>query len=470
MWYDIEYKSMKKENIKSKKEVKIKDKKSIIKKVVKKPVLKNVIKTITKKSVIKKVVHKNKKDINIKDIKNKKKEEDFVVKDENVKNKNYKIVDLFAGIGGFHIAMNDFGGKCVFASEFNQDSQKVYFENHNILPKGDITLINEKDIPSHDILFAGFPCQPFSKGGQRKGFNDARGTLFFDIVRILKYHKPKYFLLENVANLVSHDNGNTYKVIIDTLDKLGYSVPKNSIILSPNQFGVPVLRKRIYIPGTLKENDNFENKFEFLLKEKTKTKDIYSILDSKFDKQKDLLITEYENKVLEMWDIFYKNIDIKIIGFPIWIDYFKSDINKNKDFPEWKKSIISKNIDLYKRNKTFIDKWIKENDNLKWVKDTHRKFEWQAGENIKSVFEGLIQFRPSGVRVKRPDYFSTLVAINHNQIIGKLKRRPHPEEIKMLQSLGKDFKLPANKNVSLKQLGNAVNVDVVKKILNVMFI
>lgn len=383
--------------------------------------------------------------------------------------KTLKFIDLFAGIGGFHNAMRDFNGECVFSSEWDKECQKVYFKNFGIIPFGDITKINEKDIKKHDVLFAGFPCQPFSKGGQRKGFGDTRGTLFFDIVRILKYHKPKYFLLENVANLVSHDNGNTYKVIIKTLKDLGYSVPNNPIILSPNQFDVPVLRKRIYIPGILKEYGDYSEKFNFLLDKKSKNKlDAYSILNKKYN-NKGLEISDYEKKVIKMWNDFYLSIDIKVIGFPVWSDYFKIDTENLKNLPQWKRDFIIKNIELYNRNKNQIDRWFKKYNNLDWVKETHRKFEWQAGDKIKDIYDTLIQFRPSGVRVKKPDYFSTLVAMNHNQIIGKILRRAHPEELKTLQSLGNDFKLDGDKNVSLKQLGNAVNVKVVKEILKIMF-
>jgi DNA (cytosine-5)-methyltransferase 1 len=258
-------------------------------------------------------------------------------------------------------------------------------------------------------------------------------------------------------------------VIIDTLKKMGYSVPQTPLILSPSQFGVPVLRRRIYIPGVLKEYDNFETKFEHLLKQKhPEDHNAYLILNKKYDRL--LEISDYEKKVIKMWDDFYKIIDIKIIGFPVWSIYFKTNIKDiPTETPRWKKTFILKNIELYQRNKKNIDKWLKKYHYLNWVKDTHKKFEWQAGKHIDGLYDALIQFRPSGVRAKRPNYFSTLVAMNHNQIIGKDLRRAHPEELKHLQSLGSDFKLHKDKNIALKQLGNAVNVEVVKRVLKVMF-
>ena len=130
----------------------------------------------------------------------------------------FKFIDLFAGIGGMRIPFDELGGTCVFTSEFDKFAQQTYEANFGELPSGDITLIDEEDIPPHDLLVAGFPCQAFSHAGLKKGFEDTRGTLFYDIARILKHHKPKAFLLENVKGLKSHDGGNTLKTIIKVLN------------------------------------------------------------------------------------------------------------------------------------------------------------------------------------------------------------------------------------------------------------
>ncbi|MFK7982615.1 MAG: DNA cytosine methyltransferase [Saprospiraceae bacterium] len=161
----------------------------------------------------------------------------------------YKFIDLFAGIGGMRLAFERNGGECVFSSEWDKYSQKTYSKNFGEIPAGDITQIEAKDIPNHNILIGGFPCQPFSTIGKREGFEHAtQGTLFFDIVRILQEKKPEAFLLENVAGLVSHNKGDTYKQIIKTLKKeLGYSV--DARILNSADFGVPQHRRRIYIIG-----------------------------------------------------------------------------------------------------------------------------------------------------------------------------------------------------------------------------
>lgn len=158
---------------------------------------------------------------------------------------NLKYIDLFAGIGGFHYALSSMGAECVFASEWDKFAAQTYFENFKIKPKGDITQINEIEIPSHDILCGGFPCQAFSISGKQKGFEDIRGTLFFEIARIVKYHQPKVLFLENVKNLSQHDNGNTLNTILETLEKLSYNV--FSKVLNASNFGLPQNRERIYI-------------------------------------------------------------------------------------------------------------------------------------------------------------------------------------------------------------------------------
>jgi DNA (cytosine-5)-methyltransferase 1 len=156
----------------------------------------------------------------------------------------YKFIDLFAGIGGFHYALTSYGAKCVFASEWDKHASKVYENNFNVTPFGDITKISETDIPEHDIICGGFPCQAFSVSGKQKGFQDTRGTLFFDILRIADYHKPKLLFLENVKNIQAHDGGNTIKVIIDNLDQLGYKVFYK--LLNTSNYGLPQNRERVY--------------------------------------------------------------------------------------------------------------------------------------------------------------------------------------------------------------------------------
>jgi DNA (cytosine-5)-methyltransferase 1 len=161
--------------------------------------------------------------------------------------KKLKIIDLFAGIGGIRLGFEKIGAECVFSSEWDKHAQDMYEENYGERPVGDINDVKPKDIPDHDFLLAGFPCQPFSIAGKQLGFADTRGTLFFNIEKILEEKKPYGFLLENVSRLVTHDKGRTFKVIIDKLESLGYTVYYK--VLNTIDYGLPQLRKRIYIVG-----------------------------------------------------------------------------------------------------------------------------------------------------------------------------------------------------------------------------
>lgn len=164
-------------------------------------------------------------------------------------------IDLFAGIGAFRIALESFGAKCVFSSEIDSHCQDTYELNHGDRPHGDIKQVNASDIPRHDVVVGGFPCQSFSISGDMKGFNDERGQLFFDIIRIVKHHKPSMILLENVANLATHDRGNTIKVIKSQLIDMGYHVGFE--VLNASDFGVPHSRERIYISAFLDREPHF---------------------------------------------------------------------------------------------------------------------------------------------------------------------------------------------------------------------
>lgn len=160
----------------------------------------------------------------------------------------FKFIDLFAGVGGMRLGFEAAGGECVFTSEWDKDCQKTYEANFGELPDGDITKVDERDIPDFDVLLAGFPCQPFSSIGQRQGFkHETQGTLFYDVLRIIQHKEPKAFLLENVVGLLNHDKGNTFKIIEKNLKAEGYILHHK--VLDSSDYGVPQVRKRIYIIG-----------------------------------------------------------------------------------------------------------------------------------------------------------------------------------------------------------------------------
>lgn len=381
---------------------------------------------------------------------------------------NFKFIDLFAGIGGFHQAMVQLGGECVLASEIDKYAIETYEENYHINSQINICDLKVEDVPEHDVLCAGFPCQAFSKAGKQEGFDDeTRGTLFFEIERILKHHHPKYIILENVRNLASHDKGRTWKTIEEHLHKAGYRLTPKPLIVSPHHFGTPQLRERVVILG-IYDPENVDDPLMIDLGKFQRKNDnsIYSILeegevDAKYN------ISEYEEKVLTMWDEFYQGIDLKVIGFPVWFEWFKKEAPD--DFKPWKKEFVRKNNELYQRNKEFIDSWIVKWDNLEWCTPTQKKFEWQAGETIDSIWEGLIQFRPSGVRVKTPTCFPALVAMVQIPIIGKYKRRLTVEEAARLQDFPENFIPNEIDQQAYKQFGNAVNVEVIKRCAKKLF-
>lgn len=384
---------------------------------------------------------------------------------------HFRFIDLFAGIGGFHQAMHNLGGECVFASEIDKYAIETYKVNYGIDAGINIRDVHEEDIPEHEVLCAGFPCQAFSKAGYQKGFEDeTRGTLFFEIVRILKYHRTPYIILENVRNLTSHDHGNTWRVIKSALHELGYIITEEPIIISPHQLGVPQLRERVVILGVHKslgiKNLN--------IKLPDKSKDDINFLTSgileKTEVNKKYYISSHEEKVLTCWNEFIKGIQEKVIGFPIWSDEFGQTYNyRDLGYADWKVKFIQKNRQLYENNKEFIDSWLRKWNNLEDFTMTEKKFEWQCGKDCSSVWEALIQFRPSGVRVKRPSVFPALVAMVQIPIIGSVKRRLTPREAARLQSFPDNFICNPNDRQAYKQFGNAVNVQVIQYMAEQLF-
>lgn len=223
-----------------------------------------------------------------------------------VSNPKFNFIDLFAGIGGIRIPFMELGGKCVFSSEWDASACCTYTGNFGEVPFGDITKIDASFIPKHDILLAGFPCQAFSIMGKMRGFEDTRETMFFEVARILAYHHPKAILLENVKQLVGHDKGKTFKVILETLASLGYYVKWK--VLNALDFGLPQKRERVIIVGFLDKAASNAFNFEF---EKVPY-DLSSILDSNQDVDSNLIasdmIREKRKKSVIGKNVFYPSI------------------------------------------------------------------------------------------------------------------------------------------------------------------
>ena len=391
---------------------------------------------------------------------------------------NFKYIDLFCGIGGFHQAMENLGGDCVYACDIDADCRKTYYSNYKIEPDSDITKIEAKDIPVHDVLCAGFPCQAFSKAGKRLGFADeTKGTLFFDICRILQFHKPKYALLENVRNLASHDHGNTWKIIHDSLVDLGYNVIDEPVIFSPHYIGIPQHRERVFIM-CVRKDIGYLPPFYFNIDKIPKCSiDDILLNDEDIPDIKKYRLTEDKIEWINLWNEFIQNIKCdKLPSFPIWADCLcpieNSPFYKEWDtLPRWQQTFVIKNSQLWQDNKGFIDTWLqKAKKNINFF-GSKAKFEWQAGPDDKNpnVWEHIMQIRPSGLRVKPGTYFPALVAITQTSIVGKRKRFLTPRECARLQSFPDSFNYDPKNPQAYKQFGNSINVGLVELFARYMF-
>ena len=407
---------------------------------------------------------------------------------------SFKFVDLFAGIGGFHAALASLGGTCVYASEIDKEASEIYLRNWGQRPKGDITkLANDEvmDVPSHDVLVGGFPCQPFSKSGLQKGMEEVRGTLFWNIAKIIEVHRPSLVLLENVRNLAGPRHIHEWNVIIHTLRELGYRVSDDPLIVSPHQIhpnfgGRPQVRERVFIAATKIPEGSAKFNSRPVVPDLNKvTKDWnpgewnlskhlpLERLTSK-EKKAEVALNESEIRWIEAWDDFVITMRKKLNeqplpGFPIWVDDWAhlDDLQIPYGTPKWKETFMRKNSEFYTKHQRVLDAWIKrtkiKDENL--FPPSRRKLEWQA-QDTKTLRETIMHFRPSGIRAKKPTYVPALVAITQTSIIGKQNRRLSVREASRLQGLPDWFDFVGQPNsASYKQLGNGVNVGVVYNVL-----
>ncbi len=406
---------------------------------------------------------------------------------------SFKFVDLFAGIGGFHLALTELGGECVFASEIDPDARAIYELNHSSSMfgpvTGDIIPLTEARvsglIPKHDVLAAGFPCQPFSKSGAQKGMDETRGTLFYNIARILERRKPRVVLLENVRNLTGPRHRHTWALMLRVLRDLGYHVSDAPTIVSPHTLspakgGTPQVRERVYIIGVYvgkqkawrMADEPFQLNRESLTDWKPEQWDLSKHL---LQDDKDIVdlaryqVSEEKIAVIDMWQDFTKSVRAasgrRLPGFPLWEFAMTSRPKIKPSDPDWKVDFLRKNSAFFIQYRDEIEKWRNRHPELRTINHSYRKLEWQA-QDLQSIWEGVIQFRPSGVRVKKADYLPALVAMNQTSIIGARRRTVTVREATRLQAFPESFSFggqaPAK---SFKQLGNAVSVGTVKFVL-----
>jgi len=405
---------------------------------------------------------------------------------------SFKFVDLFAGIGGFHAALGALGGECVYASEWDKDAARIYERNWNLKPDGDITLAaNDEvmDVPDHDVLVGGFPCQPFSKSGKQMGMEETRGTLFWNIAKIIEARKPSIVLLENVQNIVGPRHLHEWEVIIKTLRDLGYRVSEDPMVVSPHLIksefgGRPQVRNRVFIAATLipKGMPNFKNNVEIPNLQPVMQgwdpqswnleKDLPLDKIKVSNEKKRVSLNESEIKWIEAWNEFVLIMQErlkgeKLPGFPIWADAWVNidELKIPRGTPDWKRNFLEKNAQFYTDHKTVLNKWLKKWNHLEDFPPSRRKLEWQA-QDAKSLWETIMHFRPSGIRAKKSTYVPAMVAITQTSIIGRQKRRITTREGARLQGLPDwyDFVDQAD-SLTYKQLGNGVNVGAVYNVL-----
>lgn len=403
----------------------------------------------------------------------------------------FTFVDLFAGIGGFHAALSAMGGRCVFAVEIDPAAAAVYERNWGINPLGDITDVANEDevsVPDHDVLCAGFPCQPFSKSGAQRGMEETRGTLYWNILRIIQERRPAVVLLENVRNLAGPRHLHEWQVIIETLREEGYRVSETPAIFSPHLLprefgGRPQVRERVFITASrLPEGRGLETDAEPPVRNRAvggwepKTWDLESELPLEEDHEvRGCELTDAERLWIDAWDDFVQLMweerdGRRLPGFPLWADEWierrKLKPARLQSEPKWKADYLVKNAEFYTAHKETLDRWTQ-----RWgiysdrFPPSRRKLEWQA-QDTPRLWDAVMHFRPSGIRAKAPSYLPALVAITQTSIIGSRERRLSPREGARLQGLPDWFDFGDQRAATTyRQLGNGVSVGAVWHVL-----
>lgn len=409
-----------------------------------------------------------------------------------------RFIDLFAGLGGFHQALERLGHECVFASELDSDLADLYELNFSIRPKGDIRTSHE-EVPAHDILCAGFPCQPFSKAGDQKGFDCPQwGDLFDYVLKIIERHEPAFLIIENVPNLLRHDGGATWARVRSRLEGLGYDIDANK--LSPHMLGVPQTRERAIIVGARHGLDGFRWP---TASHAASDLHVSAILDQQPSGARRL--PDQFIQYLEAWQALLDALpaDQALPSFPIWAMEFGAtypfragtpahhgleeirsfrgafgrtlrDLTSEQvlaalppyardagaAFPPWKVQFIEQNRRFYRHNKAVIDRWLPA---ISGFAPSFQKLEWNWKGGPRDLWQTIVQFRASGIRAKRPTAAPSLVALTTSQVpvIAWERRYMTMRECARLQSMDGLKHLPKAQGAAYKALGNAVNVEII---------
>lgn len=400
----------------------------------------------------------------------------------------FDFVDYFAGVGGFHAALADLGGRAVQACEIDPKPAAIYQQNWNLQPEKDVRVLasNTSMVPDHSVLVGGFPCQPFSKSGRQLGIAEDRGTLFKDVLKILEAKRPPVVMLENVRNLAGPRQRNAWIQILHGLREAGYRVGSEPTVFSPHLLsrasgGAPQVRDRLYILGVWVGRDramtethhppvipravepgwdvnNWSIESDVLMDE---------LPDA--DRQRYTLGSD-EVAWIDAWNELLAMLgNAKLPGFPMWEFSWRYHRPVGyREMPAWKQRLVDQNRHFYLENKVAIDAWRSRRRHipLSEFPASRRKLEWQAGTAERDLWKHLMQLRPSGIRVKPATYAPALVAMSQTPIFGPQRRRLTPLETARLQGFDPatfTFGTQAD-SASYKQMGNAVNVGVVRHV------
>jgi DNA (cytosine-5)-methyltransferase 1 len=390
----------------------------------------------------------------------------------------FDFVDLFAGVGGFHAALRDLGGRGVQAAEIDPNAARVYEQNWALKPVSDVRWLAEEPserVPDHAVLTAGFPCQPFSKSGRQLGMGEERGTLFHEVVRILRVKQPPVVMLENVRNIAGPRQRETWRTVLAELRDAGFQVAEKPLVFSPHLLppeagGAPQVRERVYIMGVLVTDPKrrrahvdpvVENRpqhgwdpSKWWLADHTLGPEPVGVARQRYK------LSDQEEEWIDTWNALLKLLgpSVHLPGHPLWEWTWRVRRPALAGMPDWKQSFVRRNHDFYLSNRPAIDAWRRAYPRLKYFPASRRKLEWQAQDGERDLWRHLIHLRPSGIRVKQATYAPALVAMNQTSIHGPSRRRLTPQEAARLQGFESiDFGSQVDA-LSYKQMGNAVNV------------